>query len=113
MIPIRLRCLFDHAHILILRHLEFDTWETLRGEKSLYELTDTLFTELASPPHCPSKKSIALVCAYNNVRQPGDTAPHTVDEEQQREAVMTTPIDSTGRKLAEELFRFVFDSDIV
>jgi hypothetical protein len=97
----------------MLEYLKVDSWESLRGHKSIPELVETIFLALSSFPHRPSRDAVSFLCAYNNVRRLGNVAAHTGDKKQLREAVTTNPIDSGERRFLEELFKFTYNTDEV
>ncbi|KIM80205.1 hypothetical protein PILCRDRAFT_9756 [Piloderma croceum F 1598] len=64
--PLHLRVLLEKARQKILNHIKCDTWEDLRQDKSIYNLTDHVYTHLADTEHPLSRGAVQFLCSYNN-----------------------------------------------
>ncbi|KAG1743355.1 hypothetical protein EDD22DRAFT_958782 [Suillus occidentalis] len=96
LIPLHLRVLLDHARSKILEHLGHESWEGLRKDSNVDQLSIKIFNGLKgkgvsyTPPH----SSILFLCSYNNIRRAGNLAAHTANEEEVRHAVLAQPLES-------------------
>jgi uncharacterized protein (UPF0335 family) len=111
LIPLHLRVLLDHARSKILEHLGHESWEGLRKDSNVDQLSIKIFDGLKgkgvsyTPPH----SSILFLCSYNNVRRAGNLAAHTAKEEDVRHAVLAQPLESRDRECLESLFTFAYE----
>lgn len=86
---IHLRVLLDLTRLQILKKLNYNTWEDLRQNRLLSELSVIIHRLLSQDFQWPSYETIEFVRAYNNIRRDGNTAAHWATREEMREAVTT------------------------
>jgi len=110
--PIHLRVLLDLTRLHILKNLKCDTWEDLRKNRLLSELSAAIHQLLSQDSQRPSYETIEFVCAYNNIRRDGNTAAHQATQEEMREAVTTKKLDTKERRCLEEMYLYVFRSAV-
>ncbi|KAF8799462.1 hypothetical protein BYT27DRAFT_7201519 [Phlegmacium glaucopus] len=110
--PIHLRVLLDLTRQQILKNLEYDTWEDLRKNRLISELTGVIYGLLPQVAQRPSYETIEFVCAYNNIRRDGNAAAHHATQEEMREAVTTKKLDTKERRCLEEMYRYVFGTEV-
>ena len=92
--------------------MNYDTWEDLRQNRLLYELSAIIHGRLSQDSHCPSYETIEFVCAYNNIRRDGNIAARQASQEDMRQAVTTKKLDSKERRCLEEMFLYVFRTEV-
>ncbi|KAG2738693.1 hypothetical protein P692DRAFT_20813096 [Suillus brevipes Sb2] len=111
LIPLHLRVLLDHARSKILEHLGHESWEGLRKESNVDQLSINIFNSLKGKgvSHTPPHSSIHFLCSYNNIRRAGNIAAHTANEEDVRHAVLAQPLESRDRECLESLFTFAYE----
>ncbi|KAG2742495.1 hypothetical protein P692DRAFT_20197102 [Suillus brevipes Sb2] len=111
LIPLHLRVLLDHARSKILEHLGHESWEGLRKESNVDQLSINIFNSLKGKgvSHTPPHSSILFLCSYNNIRRAGNIAAHTANEEDVRHAVLAQPLESRDRECLESLFTFAYE----
>ncbi|KIM71984.1 hypothetical protein PILCRDRAFT_746965 [Piloderma croceum F 1598] len=106
--PLHLRVLLDKTRQKILNHIKCDTWEDLRQDKSIYNLTEHVYTHLADTEHPPSRGAVQFLCSYNNVRCSGNSVAHTAKLEEVKAAATTKQLESTERRWLEQLYMFTY-----
>jgi len=74
--PLHLHVLLDKAHHKILNHIKCDTLEDRHQDKSIYNLTEHVYTHLADTKHPPSQGAVQFLCSYNNVHCLGNSVAH-------------------------------------
>jgi hypothetical protein len=110
--PLHLRVLLDKARQKILNHIKCDTWEDLRQDKSIYNLTEHVYAHLADTEHPPSRGAVQFLCSYNNVRRSGNSVAHTAKPEEVKAAVTTRQLESTERRWLEQLYMFTYGEPV-
>jgi regulator of replication initiation timing len=110
--PLHLRVLLDRARGKILELGKYESWEDLRQNKTIFQLTQTVDALVANTPHCPSHDAIEFLCSYNNVRRQGNAAAHTASQEEIKEAVTTKKLETRERQCLEEIYAFIFDQNL-
>jgi len=110
--PLHLRVLLDKARQKILNHIKCDTWEDLRQDKSIYHLTEHVYTHLADTEYPPSRGAVQFLCSYNNVRRSGNSVAHTAKPEEVKAAVTTKQLESTERRWLEQLYIFTYGESV-
>ncbi|KAI0948783.1 hypothetical protein AcV7_009437 [Taiwanofungus camphoratus] len=103
--PLYLRYLLDQARINIVKLCGFNSWEDLRGSRTMAQLK----TYVASCIQLP-QDVINFVCEVTSYE--GYKAAPTVQEDDVRNAVLQEPVGSEERRLQEDLFRFVYGKDV-
>ena len=109
--PIHLRVLLDLTRQQILESLECNTWEDLRKNLLISELSAHI-CRLLPQVSCPSYETIEFVCAYNNIRRDGNAAAHQATKEEMREAVTTKKLGKKERRCLEEMYLYVFGTKV-
>ena len=109
--PLHLRVLLDTARLKILRLLQRDSWEDLRGQQTIAQLLSTLqdHPSLTSVQYPLTSSGLNFLCSFNNVRQDGNTAAHTATQQEVRDAVQTKALDKKERRSLENVYAFAYD----
>ncbi|KIM73213.1 hypothetical protein PILCRDRAFT_829303 [Piloderma croceum F 1598] len=110
--PLHLRVLLDKARQKIINHIECDTWEDLRQDKSIYNLAEHVYAHLADTEHPPSRGAVQFLCSYNNVCRSGNSVAHTAKPEEVKAAVTTRQLESTERRWLEQLYMFTYEEPV-
>ena len=111
--PLHLRVLLDRARVRILEQSDCNSWEDLRGNMTVYELTNSVLDVLQGSPYCPSTGTVRFLCSYNNIRRAGNFAAHTADQNEIKAAVTTKVLGSNERECLEQIYRFLYDGQRV
>jgi len=111
--PLHLRVLLEHARVRILDQSNCNSWEDLRGNKTIYELTSSILDTLRDFPHCPSRDTIQFLCSYNNVRRAGNVAAHTASQDDIKAAVTTKGLGTRERECLEQIYGFLYNGQRV
>ncbi|KIM72202.1 hypothetical protein PILCRDRAFT_744773 [Piloderma croceum F 1598] len=96
----------------ILNHIECDTWEDLRQDKSIYNLAEHVYAHPADTEHPPSRGAVQFLCSYNNVRRSGNSVAHTAKAEEVKAAVTTRQLELTERWWLEQLYMFTYGEPV-
>jgi hypothetical protein len=109
--PLHLRVLLDTARQKMLRLLQRDSWEDLRGQQTMAQLLITLqgHPTLTSVQYPLTSSGLNFLCSFNNVRRDGNTAAHTATQQEVRDAVQTKALDKQERRSLENVYAFAYD----
>jgi hypothetical protein len=105
--PLHLRVLLDLARLKIIESCGYESWEQLRGTHSITQLTDRVATAVGL-----SQDLSKFLCEFSNVRRAGNKAAHMASAEDIRNAVLQKDVESSDRKLLEQIYQFVFDRKV-
>jgi hypothetical protein len=89
-----------------------ESWEDLRQDMNVFNLTQWVYRRLANAENFPSQDAVRFLCSYNNVRRSGNTAAHTAKLEDVKEAVTTKDLESNERDWLEQLFLFTYGESV-
>jgi len=110
--PIQLRVLLDLTRQQMLKTLKYETWEDLRRNRFVSELSSDIYQLLSQISQRPSYETIEFVCSYNNIRRDGNAAAHQATQEEMREAVTTKRVETKERRCLEEMYLYVFGMEV-
>ena len=110
--PLHLRVLLDLAQQKVLEHFDCASWEDLRENKSVYQLTGDTYSMLLNVPNCPSADAITFLCAYNNVHRTGNSAARTAKQEDVTAAVTTKQLETNDRQYLEQIYAFTYGQPV-
>jgi len=87
--PLHLRVLLDAARKKVLELLHHDSWEELRGERTIAELLKILRNSpaISAVQFPPTNSALEFLCSFNNVRRDGNTAAHSATLQEMQDAV--------------------------
>lgn len=75
-------------------------------------MTDDITQKLGNISRHPSRDAIMFMCSYNNVRRAGNVAAHTAKQEDIRDAVTTTQLETRDRQCLEQIYEFIYDQHV-
>ncbi|KAF8650066.1 hypothetical protein AX16_005430 [Volvariella volvacea WC 439] len=109
--PLHHRVFLDLTRQKILENFECESWESLRENRSVYQLKNHIFKSLPAATR-PSLEAIEFLCSYNNVRRDGNAAAHDASKEDVRTAVIGKPVESKDRRCLEEMYVYTYGDRI-
>jgi hypothetical protein len=110
--PLHLRVLLDAARKKVLELLHHDSWEELRGERTIAELLKILRNSpaISAVQFPPTNSALEFLCSFNNVRRDGNTAAHSATLQEMQDAVRTKALDTKERASLESLYAFAYNA---